>query len=267
MKRPIPPITSILRFGFGFLVVAFFAVLFFPIALVLLPWRVARIKLCNLYGKITGRTICWITGAKPIVHGREILTAQPAIFVANHTSTLDAFIGTWLCPYGGCGVFKKEIARIPAFGQLLMLSGHLMIDRQNQRKAVDTLRDIAQFVKGRGLSIWIMPEGTRSKDGRLLPFKKGFVHLAVATGLPVVPVVLHGAHKNWEKHTIRFHPMDVHVDVLPAIDTKGWTEENAADHAQYVHDMIVKVLKDDQKPLAVTAPASETTNAEPALAH
>ncbi len=267
MKGAIPPITSIIRFGFGFLVVAFFAAIFFPIAVLLLPSRLARIKLCNLYGKITGRTICWITGATPIIHGREILTAQPAIFVANHTSTLDAFICTWLCPYGGCGVFKKEIARIPAFGQLLMLSGHLMLDRQNQQKAVDTLRDIANFVRGRSLSIWIMPEGTRSRDGRLLPFKKGFVHLAVATGLPIVPVVLHGAHKNWEKHTIRFKSMDLHVDVLPPIDTKGWTEENAAEHAQSVHDIFVKALHDDQKPLPAAAPAVEATNAEPALAH
>jgi 1-acyl-sn-glycerol-3-phosphate acyltransferase len=110
--------------------------------------------------------------------------------------------------------------------------------------------DNAAFMKGKKLGIWIMPEGTRSKDGRLLPFKKGFVHFAIAAGLPVVPVVFHGAHKNWPLGPLNFTPMELRIDVLPPIDTSRWKEETAADHAAQVRDVVVAALGEDQKPLA-----------------
>jgi 1-acyl-sn-glycerol-3-phosphate acyltransferase len=174
---------------------------------------------------------------------------MPAIYVMNHSSLLDAFLGIWLCPVGGCGVFKKETVKIPFFGQLAWLSGHLLLDRFNKDKAVATLKHTAEFVKKNGVGIWIMPEGTRSKDGRLLPFKKGFVHLAVATGFPVVPIVIHGAHKNWEKGTFAFNPMELKVEVLDPIDTSSWKEETAAQHAEQVRAVFISRLPEDMHPL------------------
>ena len=106
-----------------------------------------------------------------------------------------------------------------------------------------------------------MPEGTRSKDGRLKPFKKGFVHMAIATGFPVVPVVVHGAHKNWEKGTFAFKPMTLDIEILPPIDTRGWKEETAGEHADQVHAVFAGALRDDQKPhpapLPTPVPASQ----------
>ena len=242
------------RFVVGFILVMIASVLAIAVALVLLPFRVARIKLSNFYGKAVGRAVTAIAGVTPRVANRERLdAAMPAIYIANHTSTLDAFLCIWLCPYGGCGVLKKEIARIPFFGWLAVLSGHLLLDRFNRDKAVELLKDTAAFVRARKLGIWIMPEGTRSQDGRLQPFKKGFVHLAIATGFPVVPVLLHGAHRNWEKGKLRVHPMTLDIDVLPPIDTSGWREESAAEHAQLVHDVFARGLRDDQKPLGEAA--------------
>ncbi len=245
-------LNSILRFSLGFVIVAVGSVLTVAAALPLIPWRTARIRLCNFYGHTVGRAVIACAGADPVVRNRERLNASmPAIYVANHTSTLDAFIAIWLCPYGGCGVFKKEIAWIPFFGQLLLLSGHLMLDRSNTGRAVDALKDVAVLVKAKRLGIWIMPEGTRSKDGRLRPFKKGFVHLAIATGLPVVPVVVHGAHRNWPLGLLNLQPMQVKIDVLPAIDTRTWTEEKAGDHAESVYEALKTALNDDQKPLSL----------------
>lgn len=241
---------SLFRFLFGFFVIAVGSVLTIAVLLLLMPWRVARIKLCNFYGKTVGRSVTAIAGVTPKVDHRERLDgSMPAIYVSNHTSTLDAFVGIWLCPYGGCGVFKKEVARVPFFGWLAVLSGHLLLDRFNKERAVELLRDTASFVKKNRLGIWIMPEGTRSRDGRLLPFKKGFVHLAIASGFPVVPVVVHGAYKNWEKGTFHFVPMTLDIEVLPPIDTSGWKEETAGQHADEVHELFVRTLRDDQKPL------------------
>jgi 1-acyl-sn-glycerol-3-phosphate acyltransferase len=199
----------------------------------------------------------FFAGASPIIrHGERLDAAMPAIFVANHTSTLDAFISIWLCPYGGCGVFKKEIARIPFFGQLLLLSGHLMLDRQNHGAAVDALKETAILVREKRLGIWIMAEGTRSRDGRLGRLKTGFVHLAIATGLPVVPVAIHRAHSIWPLGPLDFHPGSLEIDVLPAVSTGGWREETSAHHAEEIRALLAGALGPDQKPLESFEPAA-----------
>jgi 1-acyl-sn-glycerol-3-phosphate acyltransferase len=240
---------SLVRFLFGFTWLALCSTIVVIVLILLLPSRVARVHVCNFYGKVIGRTITWFAGVTPNVSNRDGLDASmPAIYVSNHTSTLDLFIGIWLCPYGGCGVLKKQVTHVPFFGQLALLSGHLLIDRANKDKAVEALKDTASFVKKHKLGIWIMPEGTRSRDGHLLPFKKGFVHMAIATGIPVVPVVVHGAHKNWEKGTFAFKPMTLDIEVLPPIDTSSWKEETAGEHADQVHAIFAKALRDDQKP-------------------
>lgn len=257
-------VVSILRFIVGFTVMVVMTLIVMVAVIVLLPWRVGRIYVCNWWGHVVGRTIVFLAGVTPVVRGWDRLKgSMPAVFVMNHASTLDAFSGIWMCPYGGCGVFKKEIVKVPFYGQLAWMSGHLLIDRSNTGKAVETLKDMAVFMNKHRLGIWIFPEGTRSRDGRLLPFKKGFVHMAIATGFPVVPVVVHGAHKNWEKGSmLEFKPMTLEVDVLPPIDTKGWKEETAAEHAQQVHDAFVATLKEDQRPLPAATP-TVTPSPEP----
>ena len=147
-----------------------------------------------------------------------------------------------LCPYGGCGVGKKEVARIPFFGWAYWLSGHLLIDRGNLDKAVKSMNKLSAFVKAKKLSIWIWPEGTRSIDGELITFKKGFVHLALATGLPVVPVILHGAHERWPAKTMQFYPGDVRVEVLDPINTKDWNKDSIDAHVEQVKSVMSDAL-------------------------
>jgi lysophosphatidate acyltransferase len=248
---------SLVRFLVGGTAMALGSILFLVGCVVLLPWRVGRIFVANAYGKVVGRTIIGIAGVTPkIAHAERLNGSMPAIYVANHASTLDLFLGIWMCPFGACGVMKKEITRVPFLGQVAFLSGHLLIDRQNSASAVATLAEAARLVKKHHLGIWIMPEGTRSKDGRLLPFKKGFVHLAIQAGIPVVPVVVHGAHKNWVKgQLLRYTPMTLDIDVLPPVDTSQWKEETAGDHANAVHELFVQALREDQKPLPVATAA------------
>jgi len=245
-----------LRFTLGFLLIAVTAMPWMAAALLLLPWRPLRIKLVNYYGKLIGYSIVRLLGIKPVVrHPGRLKGSFPAIYIANHASALDAFVSIWLCPVGGCGVVKKQLARIPFFGQLYQLSGHLMIDRQKSSRAIAALNDTAALVKRYRLGIWIMPEGTRSSDGRLLPLKTGFVHLAIATSLPVVPVLLHGAHRIWPNRSLRIFGRPLHIEVLPAIDTSGWRVETAREHAEAVHAIMAAGLDETQRPLA--APSSE----------
>jgi 1-acyl-sn-glycerol-3-phosphate acyltransferase len=257
---------SLARLSIGFVGVALLSLLFGPVMLLLLPWRRARLDLFNYYGKLTGFIVIFMAGVTPRVRNKERLI-HPAIYIGNHTSTLDAFVSFWMSPWGVTGVVKKEICYIPFFGQIYWLSGNLLINRKDKGGAVATLKAAVEFVRKYKLGFWIMPEGTRSRDGRLLPFKTGFVHLAIDMGLPIVPVVWHGAHKNWEKGTFRFKPMELEIEVLEPIDTSGWTHETAQAHAEAVHALYVAALGEDQKPLP-GAPASivsrETTHS-PAL--
>ena len=132
--------------------------------------------------------------------------------------------------------------KIPFFGLAYWLAGHLLIDRGNNAKAVASMKKLSDFVKAKGLSIWIWPEGTRSLDGKLIPFKKGFVHLALATGLPVVPVMVHGAHKIWPAKTMQFYPGEVKVEVLDPIDTKDWNKHNIEAHVKQVESVMSEAL-------------------------
>ena len=247
---------SLVRAILGFTLVAVSATVWMAFAVVLFPFRVLRIKMGNFYGKTIGYCIARMAGATPVVTHRERLDDSfPAIYVANHTSTVDAFLSIWLCPVGGCGVMKREILRIPFFGLLYLLSGHLYIDRSRREKAIAALAGVAAYVRKNGLGIWIMPEGTRSKTGRLQPFKVGFVHMAIATGLPVVPVVFHDAHRVWPLGPLRFYPATVDIDVLEPISTQGWTAETAQQHADEVHDLMARALRAHQRPLPIEAEA------------
>tara|TARA_B100000575_G_scaffold277374_1_gene263643 strand:+ start:384 stop:1124 length:741 start_codon:yes stop_codon:yes gene_type:complete len=224
---------------FMFLVSILFILLMIP----LLPWRVIRIKACNIYGSVVGKTMVVASGAKVVFHNRsKVDTQKPAILVSNHTSTLDMWIGMWVCPMGGCGLAKKEIRYVPGVGQLYLLSGHPMIDRSNRERAVATMNDVASFIVSNGLSLWLWPEGTRSRDGRLQPFKKGFVHAALATKLPIVPVVVHNAAQVWPRGPLRFNPGPVNIEVLDAVDTSGWSLEGLDDHVEQIRTIFADQL-------------------------
>ncbi|KAF0892505.1 hypothetical protein E2562_016811 [Oryza meyeriana var. granulata] len=141
------------------------------VMLLLLPWPYARIRQGNLYGQVTGRMLMWILGNPIKLEGLENLNTR-GIFICNHASPLDIFIVMWLAPTDTVGIAKKEIIWYPLFGQLYVLANHLRIDRSNPAAALESMKEVARAVTKNNLSLILFPEGTRSKTGRLLPFKK-----------------------------------------------------------------------------------------------
>ncbi len=247
--RSLGPISRVLRMG---LCVALIGLLTPPVLLVLLlclPSRLARIRIGTAYGHLLGAWIARILGFRFDVDGLDRLQASmPAIYVLNHSSALDLLLGLAIVPHGACSVAKKEIAKVPLFGQAYRLSGHLLIDRGSREKAHAAMDAIAVTMREHGLGAWIWPEGTRSPDGRLRPFKKGFVHLAVATRLPVVPIVIHDAPARWPARTFDFHPGALRAEVLEPIPTTDWTVEGVAEHAESVHAIVAARLPPHQQP-------------------
>jgi len=120
-QRPLGFASTWVRIATSFVLLSSGAVVYLLLSLLLLPWRPLRIRIGNVYGKAVGPWVARVLGVRTRVRHRERLAASsPAIYITNHTSALDVFIAMWLCPMGGCGIAKKEIARIPFFGTLKM---------------------------------------------------------------------------------------------------------------------------------------------------
>ncbi len=166
-------------------------------------------------GMKLGMTGVRVAGIKIEVRGLENL--QPTrsyIFMSNHVSNLDPPVFVPNIPARCSVFFKKEVLRLPIFGKILKMAEMVPVDRHNREAAIESVHAAARVLH-RGLSMVVFPEGTRSRDGRLLPFKKGPFHLAVEAGVPVVPVTLLGTYECWPKGqfasrggttTVVFHP-------------------------------------------------------------
>ena len=169
--------------------------------------------------------------------------------MSNHTSLFDVLLAMWLCPVGTTAVAKREVAWLPCIGQIYILSGSLLIHRHDPERAVAELRRTAEFVKRARLSVMIWPEGTRSRTGRLLPLKKGFAHLALQTGLPIVPIVVTGGHRAWRAGSLSFSDRArVEVRVEAPIETTHWSRETLDAHIAEVAAVFRERLPEEQRP-------------------
>ena len=244
MKRAFDLLRLLLGIGFVLMTSA----VLIGLLICFLPWRKARITICNAYGHFISPVVLKLARARVKFEDRHLIDeAKPAIYVSNHTSMTDIFIGMWMLPFGGVGIAKKEVGNVPLYGWAYRLSGHLLIDRGNRERAIASMKALADTVRRYRLSIWMWPEGTRSRDGRFRPLKKGVAHLAIATGLPIVPVMVHGAHKNWIlKTAFDFHETDVLIKVLPAIETRTWRTETLDQHLAELHAYMATALPPDQ---------------------
>jgi 1-acyl-sn-glycerol-3-phosphate acyltransferase len=139
------------------------------------------------------RSMLALAGVRVEVEGAEALAPDRAVILAaNHQSWFDILALFAVLPVSLRFVAKKEISRVPLFAQAMRSAGHVFLDRQNRAKAVAAMRDAGRRMKEDGLAMMLFPEGTRSPDGHLLPFKKGSFVLAIETGATLVPVAMDG---------------------------------------------------------------------------
>lgn len=211
--------------------------------LLLLPSRRARLYAGGVFARTSCPVVLRILGLSMEVANRErIEQLAPALFVINHASSIDTFASMSMWPRFGVGIGKKEVIWLPFFGPAYVLSGHLRIDRSDRHSAIAAIDSLIAIIRRLELSPWIAPEGTRSRDGSLGRFKKGFVHIAIASGLPVVPVVFHNARDLWPTPGFAITPGTVRVSVLEPIPTEGWSLETLDEHVQEVRQVFVDAL-------------------------
>lgn len=171
----------------------------------------------------------------------ERLQLSPSIIVSNHQNNLDLLVGSWSCPERCVTLGKKSLLWMPIFGQMYWLTGNFLIDRSDKKKAWESLAKISQKLHEKKMSIWIMPEGTRSRGRGLLPFKKGAFVTAIKAGVPVIPVVFSPYHKVFDFN--QWKPGEITVSVLGPIETKDMREDQAEELALRVHELMKNELE------------------------
>ncbi len=156
------------------------------------------------------------TGVK--LNGAELIPEGPAIFMSNHQSNFDVLALLAAVPCQIHWIAKKELFDIPVFGRSMRNGGYIPLDRGDGRKALESIEKAAEAVRS-GKSVVIFPEGTRSSDSRLLPFRRGGFILALRAGVPVVPVTINGSGRINPANRIRIYPgeitMTIHRPVVP----------------------------------------------------
>jgi 1-acyl-sn-glycerol-3-phosphate acyltransferase len=168
----------------------------------------------------------WLAGARTAVERLPALPDGPLVFACNHESALDIWVAFKVLPRSFRFVAKQELFRIPVFGAYLRLGGHVPVDRGNRARAVQSLRHAGEAVRA-GTSLVFFPEGTRSKDGRVHPFKKGPFVVAMEAGVPVVPVAISGSGRVTPKEAIAVVPGTIRVAVGEPVDPRTFADKEA----------------------------------------
>ncbi|MFZ5774381.1 MAG: lysophospholipid acyltransferase family protein [Thermodesulfobacteriota bacterium] len=188
------------------------------------------------------RCIAWLGGVRVRVTGAERLDPnRPYIFAANHQSQVDIFA---LQGYLGCDfrwLAKLELFKVPIFGWGMRLAGYIPVDRGHSRKAVRSLDEAAKRIAD-GTSVIIFPEGTRSPDGNLQPFKAGAMVLAIKAGVDLVPVAISGTHQVLPKGKLLVRPGRVEIRVGEPIPTRNYTVKQKQELAELLQSRVAALL-------------------------
>lgn len=168
----------------------------------------------------------WLAGARLDIVRAPAPPPGPVIFAANHESALDIWTMFVAIPRSFRFIAKEELFRLPVFGWYLRLGGHIPVDRTNRLRAVASLRHAAETVRG-GTSIIVFPEGTRSRDGRIQPFKKGPFVIAKDAGVPVVPIAISGSGAVTPSKVVAVHPGTIRVAAGEPIDPALFPDKEA----------------------------------------
>ncbi len=176
--------------------------------------------------ELWARSILAVSGIDVTVRGLAKLdSAKSYIFMSNHQSNFDIPVLLAHLPVQFRWLAKAELFKIPILSRSMRAAGYISINRFDQQSAFKSLEQAAAKIQA-GVSVMIFPEGTRSYDGRIRPFKKGGFVLAINSGVPIVPVVIHGTFPIMPKGSLHINPGAVVLEIQTPIDTAGYSLES-----------------------------------------
>jgi len=186
--------------------------------------------------------LLWAGGARMRVEGIENVDfSAPHFFVANHQSLLDVCALFAALPTALHFVIKKELARVPFLGWYARAMGMVFVDRAARSQAYASIRRTGGLVR-EGRSVMAFPEGTRSRDGSVGPFKSGLFVTAIEAGIPVVPVAIEGTGRILPPHGFRARPGRIVVRIGTPIQTGGLATVNRSALAAQARHAVVELL-------------------------
>ncbi|RMH20343.1 MAG: 1-acyl-sn-glycerol-3-phosphate acyltransferase, partial [Gemmatimonadetes bacterium] len=216
---------------------------------------------CGGYQRRWARGILRAAGVRVRLEGVEhIQEPRGRIIVSNHESWFDVFALAAHLPGPHRFVGKRELDAIPVFGRAWRACGHVSIDRGNRESAIQSLSAAAARIREQGFSIIMFPEGTRSPDGSLQPFKKGAFVLAIQSGVPIVPVAVIGSRAVMPKGSFSIRRGEILIRVGEPIDV-GELSLQDRDALQARARSAVAALRGGEGPSALPAPRTRTPTA------
>jgi 1-acyl-sn-glycerol-3-phosphate acyltransferase len=195
------------------------------------------------------RIVLRLAGIRVRVQGLENIPSGVCVFASNHASNLDPVALVPNIPRRVALLAKKEVFRIPILSKALHQAKLIPVDRADKEAAAESV-DIAVKYMKEGLSFCVFPEGTRSRDGRLLPFKKGTFLMAIRADAWVVPVSLAGTQRLMRKGDWTIHPGEVVVRYGPAVKATEYAEDQRDQLRQRAQELVATGLPEEQKPAA-----------------
>ena len=176
------------------------------------------------------------------VSGLNNILDEPAIYAANHASQLDIPI---MCTRVNRPMFfiaKIELQKIPILSQYIKVVGMILVDRMNRERAMASMRTAIQDIQG-GKSIAAFPEGTRTKTGELLPFKKGVFTISKEGRIPIVPIALIGSAKALASGSFFLRPATVEIRILPALNNDEFFNMSIEEMANHTRSLIQQEIE------------------------
>jgi len=195
-----------------------------------LPWRISR---------LWGRILLWTWGVRVARVGEAEAPRGPVVYAANHGSVLDIPILFAHLPGSFRIVHKRSLYLLPLFGLYLYCCGHIGIERRKAFRARKSLERAARRIAD-GTSVAMFPEGTRSADGSVHPFKKGTFVLAIRAGVPVIPVSLAGVKRVAPRGLFSLRPGELAMTLHLPIPTAGRCVEEAGALAEHVRGIVAR---------------------------
>ncbi|MBW6519765.1 MAG: 1-acyl-sn-glycerol-3-phosphate acyltransferase [Desulfoarculaceae bacterium] len=195
------------------------------------------------YPRQWARLFCRIAGVRVSIEGADKLDTQSGyIYCANHLSQFDIFSFQGYFPFSFRWLAKEELFKTPFLGRAMRNAGAIAINRSHGREALKSLQQAAARIHD-GTSVLIFPEGTRSTDGTLQPFKGGAMLLAIKAGVPIVPVAFVGSYSVLPKGAIFVRPGAITIRIGDPVVVTGYGSKDKQDLAIIIHDRVAKLLK------------------------
>ena len=237
-----------IRFILVLLYVILFLILLLPVMLV--QWIVGKFN--KHKGDIMSlRTVQWgfrcilfLSGVKADIRGLENIPTdpkKPVLFVGNHNSFFDVILMYTLFHERTGFIAKKAFKKVPSLNLWMMRLYCLFLDRKDTKQGLKTILTAIDYIK-QGISIFVFPEGTRSKDGNMIPFKAGAFKISTKTGCPIIPVVLSGTADVFENHLPLIKKQQVVVTIGEPINPNSLDKEDKKHIANYTQDIMQNML-------------------------